>query len=111
VEIPRSGSVSAIDVRSLVLRLVLTVVCARQTVERLYSEMLQWLGVLPGDSYNVLFDFGWVLLVPRGAETDEGIAHNSLAFSGHLLVKTTADLERLRREGPLQSLRAVASEL
>lgn len=59
--------------------------------------------------YNLLATREGLLAVPRSRAEVEGIPVNALAYAGALLVKREADLERLRREGPL-SLLARAGE-
>ncbi len=58
--------------------------------------------------YNLLATQEWMLVVPRRAEHFEGSSLNALAFAGSLLVKDDAQLERLKRAGPMRALQAVA---
>ncbi len=58
--------------------------------------------------YNLLATREWMLVVPRRTERVEGVSLNALAFAGSLLVKDEAQLERLKRLGPMRALQAVA---
>jgi len=71
------------------------------------ARLLAALGVAPGAPWNLLATREWLLVVPRRAESFEDISVNALGFAGSLLVKTRAQLERLREVGPLAVLRAV----
>ena len=57
--------------------------------------------------YNLLLTPHWMLLVPRSAESAEGISINSLGFAGSLFVKNGAQCDTLRRIGPMSMLRRV----
>jgi len=89
VETPRSGAALA------------------DTVARLLRE----LGVEPGAPWNLLATREWLLVVPRRAESFDGVSVNALGFAGSLLVKSPAQLERLRAVGPMAVLRAVGRPL
>jgi ATP adenylyltransferase len=71
------------------------------------SRLLQALHVAPGAAWNLLATRDWLLVVPRAAESFEGVSVNALGFAGSLLVKSRAQLERLREVGPMAVLRAV----
>jgi ATP adenylyltransferase len=58
--------------------------------------------------YNLLVTRRWLLLVPRAQESFEGISINALGFAGALLVKNTAELEMLRKQGPMTALQRVS---
>lgn len=58
--------------------------------------------------YNLLATRRWMLLVPRSAEHADGISMNALGFAGSLFVRDEAQLETVRRIGPMALLRAVA---
>lgn len=58
--------------------------------------------------YNLLATRRWMLLVPRAAEHAHGISLNALGFAGSLFVRDAAQLETVRRIGPMALLRAVA---
>lgn len=70
-----------------------------------YHQLLQAVGLPP--SYNLLVTRQWLLLVPRSQEFFEGISINALGFAGALLVKDHAQLETLRKKGPMVALRHV----
>jgi sulfate adenylyltransferase (ADP) / ATP adenylyltransferase len=57
--------------------------------------------------YNLLATRRWMLVVPRGREHYETISINALGFAGSLFVRSAAELERVRRVGPMSVLRAV----
>lgn len=71
------------------------------------ARLLRELGVAPGAPWNLVVTRDWLLVVPRGAESFEGVSVNALGFAGSLLAKTPAQLERLRSVGPMTVLRAV----
>jgi ATP adenylyltransferase len=73
-----------------------------------YRELLDAAGVRPPAPYNLLATRDWMLLVPRSREAFEGISINALGFAGSLFVRDAAQLERVRRAGPMNVLRAVA---
>lgn len=58
-------------------------------------------------AYNLLATREWLLLVPRSREFFNGISVNALGFAGALLVKDKAQLEALRRQGPMAALQYV----
>jgi ATP adenylyltransferase len=58
--------------------------------------------------YNLLATREWMLFVPRGRESFEGIHVNGLGFAGAFLVKDDLELARLRRVGPMTVLREVS---
>jgi sulfate adenylyltransferase (ADP) / ATP adenylyltransferase len=78
-----------------------------------YRELLGRCGItaLAGDRqstpYNLLATRRWMLAVPRRCERYESISLNALAFAGSLFVRNEAELERVRRAGPMSMLRAV----
>ena len=83
----------------------------------LYLDMLADLGIgtrmRNGESchsspYNLLIAHDWMLMVPRKVELFEGISVNALGFAGSLFVKDRDQLDLVRREGPMQILRAVS---
>lgn len=71
------------------------------------ARLLRELDVAPGAPWNLLATRDWLLVVPRRAESFEGVSVNALGFAGSLLVKSPAQLERLRAVGPMAVLRAV----
>src|SRR5215813_96042 len=62
----------------------------------------------PTAPYNLLATRRWLLLVPRSQECFEGISVNALGFAGALLVKDAAQLDLLRKHGPMTALERVA---
>ena len=58
--------------------------------------------------YNLLATRRWMLLVPRRRAEWEGLNLNAMGFAGSLLVRTAAQLQRVREAGPAAALRAVA---
>jgi ATP adenylyltransferase len=86
---------------------------ARECLE-LYRAMLHRLGLvgkrtdLPGQRpapYNLLATRGWLLVVPRSREFVGPISINALGFAGSLLARDEAELELIRRRGPMELLR------
>ena len=78
-----------------------------------YRELLGRcaIGALPDERqsapYNLLATRRWMLVVPRRREHYETISINALGFAGSLFVRSAAELERVRRAGPMAVLRAV----
>jgi len=60
--------------------------------------------------YNMLATRRWMLVVPRAREHYESISVNALGFAGSLFVRNRSELERVRRSGPMNVLRAVTLE-
>lgn len=54
--------------------------------------------------HNLLFTRRWMLMVPRTAETCDGISVNALGFAGSLFARNDDDLRRIRECGPLEIL-------
>ena len=84
---------------------------------RLYGEMLKQLGMIGSGSssvrsrpYCLLVTRGWMLLVPRSREFFGDISLNSLAFAGSFFVRSRDQLERIRSQGMMKALSAVALE-
>lgn len=81
---------------------------AAEALAALYREMARAFGChRAGRPYNLLVTREWMLFVPRSREKWQGISVNSLGFAGALLVKSLADLARVRAAGPLAVLRHV----
>ena len=57
--------------------------------------------------YNLLVTRQWMFLVPRSTECFEGISVNALGFSGGFLVKDEAQLNLLKKNGPMTALQLV----
>jgi sulfate adenylyltransferase (ADP) / ATP adenylyltransferase len=64
----------------------------------------------PGAPYNLLATRRWMLVVPRSLECYGTISINALGFAGSLFVRTRAELELVRRAGPMKVLAAVTLE-
>jgi ATP adenylyltransferase len=62
----------------------------------------------PSAPYNLLVAPRWMLLVPRSSERVEGISVNALGFAGSLFVRDAAQMEVIKRLGPMTVLRRVA---
>jgi sulfate adenylyltransferase (ADP) / ATP adenylyltransferase len=58
--------------------------------------------------YNLLVTRRWMLLVPRYSECVEGISVNALGFAGSLFVRDAAQMEVIKRLGPMSVLKRVA---
>jgi sulfate adenylyltransferase (ADP) / ATP adenylyltransferase len=58
--------------------------------------------------YNLLLTPHWMLLVPRTAEHAQCISVNALGFAGSLFVRDCAQMETVRRIGPMTLLERVA---
>ena len=84
----------------------------------LYRAMLRRLrlvGDRPGGAgadrpapYNLLATRRWMLLVPRSREFAGPVSINALGFAGALLARNEAELELIRRRGPMTLLREAA---
>ncbi|GAB7547907.1 ATP adenylyltransferase family protein [Cupriavidus sp. 8B] len=91
-------------------------VLARTALER-YHTLLEAVGVrvidVDGESqacapYNLLVTPLGMLLVPRSAESVEGISVNTLGFAGSFFVRNEAQMRTIERLGPMAMLRQVA---
>lgn len=58
--------------------------------------------------YNLLITPRWMLLVPRSSERVEGISVNALGFAGSLFVRDAAQMQVIKRLGPMSMLQRVA---
>ena len=72
-----------------------------------YRELIARCPLAP---YNLLVTRDWMLVVPRRQERYESISVNALGFAGSLFVRDAAELELVRRSGPMNVLRAVTLE-
>lgn len=90
---------------------------AETRLHALYLELLAGAGLgavgaqaeaLQSGPYNLLVTRRWMLLVPRSKEGFEGISVNALGFAGSLFVRSRAQLDALKRSGPMEALRAVS---
>jgi ATP adenylyltransferase len=73
-----------------------------------YHDLLQACGIA-GTPYNLVVTRRWMLLVPRARERFESITVNGLGFAGSLFARTSEQLDRIRRFGPMNVLRQVAA--
>lgn len=79
-----------------------------ETYQRLMAQLMLWSETdKPLGAYNLLLTRQWMCVVPRSQERFEDISINSLGFSGALLVKNPAQLEKLRQVGPMTALSKV----
>ena len=83
----------------------------------LYCKMLRHLGLKAPSAnrrerqsgpYCLVLTREWMLLAPRSREFFEGISINSLGYAGALLVRNEAQMEVLKRRGPMTALKKVA---
>lgn len=58
-------------------------------------------------SYNLLVTREWMLVVPRSAESVDGISMNCLAFAGGLLATNAEQFEWIKTQGPINLLQQV----
>lgn len=87
---------------------------AASALRRGYAALLAAIGI--GDAgggcqsapYNLLLTRRWMLAVPRRAEAFESIAINALGFAGSLFVRDRAQMDIVRRIGPMAILAQVA---
>lgn len=57
--------------------------------------------------YNLLVTRRWIILVPRSAECVEGISVSALGFAGSLFVRDAAQMQVVKRLGPMTVLQRV----
>lgn len=86
---------------------------AGQSMLRGYQRALETLRLEPDQNghlppSNMLVEEGWMLLVPRSQEHFEGVSLNALSFGGVFYVRDEAQLEAMRKAGPLQALASVS---
>ncbi len=78
-----------------------------------YRRLLTAIGLPPRDDgfqarpYNLCLTRDWMFAVPRSVEYHGRISVNSIGYVGGLLVKDEAELEVVRRVGPMEILRSV----
>jgi ATP adenylyltransferase len=88
---------------------------AAERLHAAYLDLLDQCGLLAksdGDRpapYNMLLTHRWMLIVPRTREHWETVSVNALGFAGALLVQNEAELEAVRRAGPMRLLAHVTS--
>ena len=75
-----------------------------EAMAEVYRELIARCPLAP---YNLLVTRDWMLLVPRRQERYESVSVNALGFAGSLFVRDAAELELVRRAGPMNVLRAV----
>jgi sulfate adenylyltransferase (ADP) / ATP adenylyltransferase len=78
----------------------------RSDLHAAYRDLLRWDG-----PYNVLVTRRWMLVVPRSREHFQSISVNALGFAGSLFVRNRAELELVRKTGPMKVLREVGTKL
>jgi ATP adenylyltransferase len=78
--------------------------------EAMHATYRRLLAQCPQAPYNLLATRRWMLVVPRRQERYEKISVNALGFAGSLFVRNAAELELVRRVGPINVLRAVTLE-
>ncbi len=76
-------------------------------MQAIYRELM---AQCPQAPYNLLATRRWMLVVPRRHERYQSISINALGFAGSLFVRNSAELELVRRAGPMNVLRAVTLE-
>ena len=80
------------------------------SVDAMHEVYRHLIGRWPTAPYNLLATRRWMLVVPRRQERYETVSVNALGFAGSLFVRNTDELERVRRAGPMNVLRAVTLE-
>jgi sulfate adenylyltransferase (ADP) / ATP adenylyltransferase len=85
---------------------------ASEVLFGLYRQLARAFGChRHGQPYNLLVTLDWMLIVPRARAQWRGVNVNGLGFAGALMVPGSAELDVLRREGPLRVLAHVAVPL
>ena len=92
---------------------------AAMHLNRLYRDLLSAVGLEPAREagarqsgpYNLLATRRWMLLVPRSRELFESVPVNSLGFAGSMFVRDEAQMQVLKRAGPMSVLRETAIAL
>jgi len=85
---------------------------ASEVLFGLYRQLARAFGChRHGQPYNLLVTPDWMLIVPRARAQWRGVNVNGLGFAGALMVPGRAELEVVRREGPLRVLAHVAVPL
>ena len=88
-------------------------------LNRLYRDLLSAVGLEPAREaaalqpgpYNLLATRRWMLLVPRSRELFESVPVNSLGFAGSMFVRDEAQMQVLKRAGPMSVLHETAIAL
>jgi sulfate adenylyltransferase (ADP) / ATP adenylyltransferase len=82
-----------------------------------YLRLMDTLGLRPAAKgertrdvapYNLLLTPHWMLVVPRLTEHADGVSINALGFAGSLFVRDDAQMETVRRVGPMTLLERVS---
>jgi sulfate adenylyltransferase (ADP) / ATP adenylyltransferase len=87
---------------------------AAQRASERYRALLDATGLHPVDAgrqpapYNLLVTRDWLLLVPRSAESVEGVAVNALGYAGSLFVRDEAQMRTVAQLGPMRLLERAA---
>ena len=83
--------------------------CYRALLEAVDLKAIEVDGELHQSTpYNLLVTRRWMLLVPRSAEYVDGISVNALGFAGSLFVRDAAQMQLVKRLGPMTVLQRVA---
>jgi ATP adenylyltransferase len=77
------------------------------TLDAMHGIYRELIAQSPAAPYNLLATRRWMLVVPRRQERYESISVNALGFAGSLYVRTSAELELVRRAGPMNVLHAL----
>jgi len=88
-------------------------------LSRLYRDLLSSVGLEPAPEagarqagpYNLLGTRRWMLLVPRSKELFDSVSVNSLGFAGSMFVRDEAQMQVVKRAGPMAVLRETAMAL
>ncbi|MFM0073982.1 DUF4922 domain-containing protein [Paraburkholderia sediminicola] len=83
--------------------------CYHALLEAVGVQAIEVNGELhPSAPYNLLVAPRWMLLVPRSSERVERVSVNALGFAGSLFVRDAAQMDVIKRLGPMTVLRRVA---
>jgi ATP adenylyltransferase len=106
VPLPESG----LPTRALLASEELGFACGRRgigspsSLVSAYRDLLAELRLRPEDPYNLLLTGDAMAVIPRSRHAFEGFGLNALGYAGSLLVRSRAELERLRAVGPARVL-------
>ncbi len=73
-----------------------------------YVRLCEELGLGGAEPYNLLLTRESMVVVPRTRHAWEGISVNAMGYAGSFLVRTSADLQKLRELGPRRLLAGVS---
>ena len=92
---------------------------AADRMRELYDAAIEAIGVMEEGAandepkrtapYNLLVTRRWMLAVPRSRERFDSISVNALGFAGSLFVRDQAEMQALRKAGPMSVLKEVAA--